>query len=364
VAAVSAPTVLVTGCGAPGFAGTLWSLRENDDGRDLAVVGVDVRREQAGRLLADDFYRVPPADDERFVDELLAVCRSASVDVVLPQVTRELPVLARHREEFAAAGTTVAVAGPETVDRANDKYALAELAADVGVPTPETTKVATAGELEDACDDLGYPDVPVVVKPPTSNGSRGMRVLDERRDRKRAFYEEKPDGTHSTLADLQAILGESFPSLLVMEYLPGDEYTVDAFRTPEGATEARSVAIPRRRDEIRAGISFRATVERDDEIIAYTDRLADALECAYAFGFQFKRDADGRPKLLESNPRIQGTMVTSTLAGANLVDASVRAALDEPVAPLDPDWDRAFYRYWGGVGTDGDDIVGNIGERR
>lgn len=354
------PTVLVTGCGAPGFAGTLWSLRRGD-GPDRHVVGVDARREQAGRLLADEFHRVPPADDERFVDELLDVCRSASVDVVLPQVTRELPVLARHREAFAEAGATVAVAGPATIERANDKGALAELSAEVGVPTPATTRVETAAELERACHDLGYPDVPVVVKPPASNGSRGMRVLDETRDRKRAFYEEKPDGTHATLDGLQGILGDEFPPLLVMEYLPGDEYTVDAFRAPPDAADDGSVVIPRRRDEVQSGISFRATVDRDEEMIAYTERLAEALDLSYAFGFQFKRDAEGRPKLLECNPRVQGTMVASTLAGANVVDASVGAAFDGRIPSFDPEWDRTFYRYWGGVGAEGDRLVGNIG---
>ncbi|MFB6164760.1 MAG: ATP-grasp domain-containing protein [Haloarculaceae archaeon] len=354
---MSDPTVLVTGCGAPGFPGTLYSLRADPD-RDPRVVGVDVRAEQAGRYLADDFFEVPRADADGFVGELLDVCRRADVDVVLPQVTRELPVLAAERERFADAGIDVAVADADVIGVANDKEALVEVCADVEVPRPETRAAETAAELTDACEALGHPDRPVVVKPPTSNGSRGMRILDPDRDRERAFYEDKPTGVYSTLPELRRILGESFPRLLVMEYLPGTEYTVDAFR-PRGGGE--TVAVPRRREEVRSGISFRTSVERHEAILAATERLADELELTGAFGFQFKLDADGEPKILECNPRVQGTMVTATMAGANLVAAAVRDARGDPLPALEPDWSTTFSRYWGGVGTVDGDVVGDLG---
>lgn len=358
MAGVSEPTVLVTGCGAPGFPGTLWSLR-SDDGLDGRVVGTDVRTEQAGRYLADSFHRVPAADDGAFVDELVDVCATEAVDVVLPQVTRELPVLAAERSRFEAVGATVAVPSADAVERANDKGTLIDVCRDLRVPHPETATVETGAQLEGACRELGYPGRPVVVKPPDSNGSRGVRVLDADRDRKRAFYEEKPTGLYARLEDLRETLGERFPRLLAMEHLPGQEYTVDAFRRSGGG---EVVAVPRRRESVRSGISFRAGLEEHEEIIEHARRLARELDLAYAFGFQFKLDRRGRPKILECNPRVQGTMVASTIAGANVVAASVRDALGEPLPRLEPAWDRSFYRYWGGVGVGGQGLVGNVGE--
>lgn len=355
-------TVLVTGCGAPGFPGTLWSLRRGADAREVHVIGADMRSEQAGRYLADAFVEVPAASDDGFVEAMVDICRREAVDVVLPQVTRELPVLAANADRFAAVGTTVAVSAPASVVRASDTGALVDCCVDLGVPAPATFEAESPDELAAASDRLGYPDRRVVVKPPNSNGSRGMRILDPHRDRKRAFYEEKPTGVFSTVEDLQAVLGDSFPRLLVTEYLPGTEYTVDAFRPMDG--RGTTTVVPRRRDEIRAGISFRATVVEDEAIIQHAERLADALDLRGAFGFQFKRGRNGRPKILECNPRVQGTMVTSTLAGANVVWAAVASALGEPVPPLEPTWDRSFYRYWGGIGVTGDEVVGNVGELR
>lgn len=353
-------TVLVTGCGAPGFPGTAYSLRNNPHDQPVRIVGIDVREAQAGRYLTDEFYTVPRAESEDFVQDVLAICRQEDVDVVLPQVTRELPVLASQREAVENQGTTVAISSERAIDRANDKGTLASVADEADVPTPDTSRVETADELSEAATRLGYPDRPVVVKPPVANGSRGLRILDANRDRQRAFYREKPDGRTTTLAALQKILGDSFPELLVVEYLPGTEYTVDAYRAPGGETEV----LPRRRDEVKAGISFAATPVDDDDMRAWTRRLGEELGLCYAFGFQFREDEDGRPRLLECNPRVQGTSVASTLAGGNTVYGAVAAAMGETIPEFDPEWGARFHRYWGGVGVVDGSFRGDVGGQR
>lgn len=355
--ATSPLTVLVTGCGAPGTVGTLWSLEENPHDRRVRTVGVDVRSRQAGRHLCDAFHTVPPADDEAFVERLLRVCESEGVDAVLPQVTRELSVLAANVERFREIGVGVAVSSASAIQEANDKAAVVDACEALGVPAPQTERVETWAELTAACEAFGYPETPVVIKPPVSNGSRGLRILDASRDRKRAFYDEKPDGAHTTLDALKPILGESFPPLLVTEYLPGTEYTVDVFRDGRETT-----VLPRSRDAVRSGISFQGTTVEHDAIIDASEALASRLDLEYAFGFQFKEATDGTPKILECNPRIQGTMVTSTLAEANFVYAAAAVAAGEPVPSFDPVWGTEFDRYWGGIGVFDGELVGNIGQ--
>ena len=43
------------------------------------------------------------------------------------------------------------------------------------------------------------------------------------------------------------------------------------------------------------------------------------MDLRYAFGFQFIGD-----KLLECNPRVQGTMIASTYAGCNIIYSAVK----------------------------------------
>ena len=116
--------------------------------------------------------------------------------------------------------------------------------------------------------------------------------------------------------------------------------------------ERLAVAMPRRRDTIRSGISFETMLLPDRaDLAAPTLRAAEHLGLRYAFGFQFKEDTDGVPRVLECNPRVQGTMVASVFGGVNPVWLAVQELLGEPPAELPaPPRAATFRRYWGGLG--------------
>lgn len=88
------------------------------------------------------------------------------------------------------------------------------------------------------------------------------------------------------------------------------------------------------------------------------------MNLQYAFGFQYKLAEDGTPKVLECNPRIQGTMVTSVFAGHNVIWYTVRELMG--VAPTAEELNQvsvreaSLYRFWGGVGTIDDEVVDEI----
>lgn len=337
-------TVLVTGVGAPGIKGTLHSLRENFDDRSVKVIGTDIKQEVVGAYLCDSFYRISRPSEKDYLDQLLSICESEGVDVILPQNTLELPVLAEKKHLFSNIGTSVAVSDAAAITIANDKYELMKLAEQIGVPTPKYTLIDQFESLVESARELGWPDKPIVVKPPLSNGMRGVRIIDESLDLKEMFYSEKPTSLFTKMNSLYETLGSHFPPLLVMEYLPNAEYTIDVLKAP------KYTIIPRKRDLIQSGITFNGTVEYHEELITYSQRLSDAVGLDYAFGFQFKMDEHNTPKLLESNPRVQGTMVLSTFAGANIIYAAVKRALNEDIPDFCIEWGTKILRYWGGIG--------------
>ncbi len=347
-------TVLVTGSGAPGIAGTLYSLRNNFDGRRVTTIGTDIQDEVVGRYLCDKFYKISRPSSQEYLPQLLSICEKERIDVLLPQNTAELPVLAEHKNEFESTGTKVAISSKKGIDLANNKYELMKLAKTVGVPAPRFHLVRSQEDLERRAGDLGWPKRPVVIKPPVSNGMRGLRVIDESLDQRHLFFAEKPSGVHVKMDYLMSVLGSSFPDLLVMEYLSGEEYTVDALKAE------KLVVIPRKRDLIKTGITFNGTVEKNEEIIEHSERLSRETDLKFAFGFQFKLDDKGTPKLLESNPRIQGTMVLATFAGANVVYGAVKHAMGEEVPEFDVAWGTRILRYWGGIGVGAESVLGAL----
>ena len=203
----------------------------------------------------------------------------------------------------------------------------------------------------DAVTALGYPDVPVVVKPPVSNGMRGVRVLKDNAWNLERFLSQKPDGLEISLQDLIGILhrGDSWPELVVSEYLPGDEYSVDVFMGSKV-----QVAIPRVRRVIRSGITFESSLDFRADLSEYSIQASRHLDLKYAVGFQFKLDRDGIPKVLECNPRVQGTMVASVFSGVNVIWMSVCELCGKPPTEVPAQLKRGcFYRYWGGIGVGG-----------
>ena len=140
-----------------------------------------------------------------------------------------------------------------------------------------------------------------------------------------------------------------------MEYLPGQEYTVDVYRDKNTI-----ISIPRKRIHVRSGISFETEIDNRMDIINISNSLANKLDLNHCFGFQFKLNKNKEPMLLECNPRIQGTMVASAVAGCNIILKSVLNALNINHDSINNEslCNGAIYkRYWGGIGINKGEIV-------
>ncbi len=293
--------ILVTGGGAPGIEGTLYSLRNHN------VVTCDMDVNAVGRWLSDKFYQIYPASHKHYIKELTWICKEESIDVILPQCTAELNVL--YSADLPA---KVAISG-RNIGK-NDVSG--------GKIVRNTEEIAQYARI--------YPKF--VIKPLYLNGSRGVKIVTTE---KPDFY-TKPGIPVTDVVRLCQDLPDKF-ELWVMPFYEGNEVTVDCFMGDE------FTAIPRIRRKIRSGITFEAEVIQDHDLIEKSHQLACALGLKYAFGFQF---IGGR--VIECNPRVQGTMVASTLAGANMIEAACLHAVGLPYK-FDIDWDTKFYRYWGGI---------------
>jgi len=336
-------TVLITGAGAPGAPGIIKSLRLVKE-RKIRIVGVDMDKNSVGFAMVDKFYLVPPAERKNFIPEVLRVAKREKVKVIIPLVTRELLKFAKNKEEFEKAGIKVSISGPEPLRIANNKYLLMKYCSENGIPVPIFRLVKNYRQFKEAVYALGYPGENVCFKPPISNGLRGFRVLTEKLDRLNLLMKEKPHNVLTTFKEIEEVLKEAkpFPELIVMEYLPGEEYSVDVLADKGKAI----IIIPRLREKIKMGISFVGVAMRDKEIIDYSKRIVETLRLNGNIGFQFKRDRDGVPKIIECNPRTQGTIVLCTAAGANLVYLAAKLALGEKIKKPKIKWGTKMIRYW------------------
>ena len=349
--------VIVTGAGAPGIIGTIYSLRNNYDKRKIKLVGTDIKDGVIGKYLMNSFHVVPKPNEREFIDKFLEICKREDIDVILPQVTNELEVFSRNKSRFEKIGVKVGVSNHDGLRIANNKFLLTRLAERIACSVPKFTLVKSLDEFEDVLPSLGYPEKPVAIKPPVSRGMRGLRIIEENKDKFDLWINEKPTGVYLTKKEFENIFEDKeFPELMVMEYLPGEEYTVDAL----AMNGKPFVIIPRKRLQIRSGITFQGITEEHEKIIKYSNTLIKELKLSYAFGFQFKLDENDEPKLLECNPRIQGTMVMATFANTNIIYSAVKLLLNEELPSFKVRWGTKLIRYWGGISVIDDKMVGKL----
>jgi len=344
--------VMITGAGAPGAPGIIKSLRLNNE-RKIKIVGVDSSLETSvGVGMVDEAYQIPSAKEETFIETILEICRKEKIDVIIPLVTMELFVFSKNKQLFKDNNIIVQVSDFEQLNIANNKYNLMQFCKENNVPYPEFYIVKSIDEFKEKAKMLGYPKKKICFKPPVSNGLRGFRIINDSTDKMDSLINEKPNSIYIGYDEFLQIAKDAnyFPELLLMEFLPGDEFSVDVM-VDNGKCHC---AMPRSRDKIKMGISFVGTTIEDNEIIEYSKKLVEELKLNGNIGLQFKRDTNGTPKIIESNPRVQGTIVLCTASGYNMVYNSVKAALGEELIEYKVSWNTKMIRYWDELYIDSD----------
>jgi hypothetical protein len=127
--------------------------------------------------------------------------------------------------------------------------------------------------------------------------------------------------------DLRSILAhqESFATMLLMEFLEGDEYSVDCFGTQTGELFMTP------RCKRHGGQSLNAPQEVLDGVRA----LAHHFGMKGLFNVQLKHQ-EGITRTIEINPRMSGGIAMTRFAGFNFPVAAISEALGESIALPQP----------------------------
>jgi carbamoyl-phosphate synthase large subunit len=333
--------VLMTGAGAPGGPGIIKALLQNPN---INLIVCDADANATGRYLGVHFIQIPFAGKDYFIDEILKLCLEYSINVVFPLVTSELFKFSINLHLFHQIGTKVIVSGIESLTIANSKGALLDHLHKSGIIVPQYHIVSNKEDLIIACEKLGYPKNQIVVKPCISNGSRGIRILSETVSEFDLLFNHKPNNLYSNLHKYLSIIGQNkIPQILVSEYLPGDEFTIDTI-----VKNGRLIlVIPRKRVKMVGGISTAGTFIKNENIIKYVEDIVSTLNLNGPIGLQVKSDINGIYKILEINPRIQGTSVAALGIGINLPLISVFNEMNiQFEEKIEIKWGTNFVRYY------------------
>lgn len=168
-------------------------------------------------------------------------------------------------------------------------------------------------------------EYPVFIKPAVGQGAQGAKII-------------------NSPVELEYEL-EKGEDIVICEYMPGEEYTIDCFTDRFG--ELRVVK-QRTRERIRSGIAVHSKeVCVDKEVKRIAEIINLRLKFRGAWFFQVKQTKDRMYKLLEISPRIPGTMGLSRNMGINFPLLTLFDFWGNDVNIIENDYgislDRAFY---------------------
>jgi carbamoyl-phosphate synthase large subunit len=343
-------TVVLTGVGLDGGPDIIRALRA-DPAISVRVVGVDANAEQPSRYLCDQFDVVPPRDDPSYIDAVARVAARAGARVIYPLPALDQEIFARARTDLAGEGFAVPVSSAEGVRICNDKWLLYErMRETLPAVAPATQPVYSVEELAEAAATFGYPEQRVCIRRKVSRGAIGLRVLDAGTARLSALLEENPGSFLVSLDEAIDILRQapSFPTYLVQEYLPGDEWDVDVL-----CRDGEAVVIATRHNlEMMGAGAMRSALEPSEKLASLAAEIVGELELNAVVNLAFRSDERGNPKLLEINQRIPSSILCAMAGGLNLVSLAVRQALGERLEAAEPEWGGQFLRHFQSVVID------------
>ncbi len=308
-AAVDRPNVLITSAARKVLLVRAFAeaLRRCGSG---AVIAADISPLAAALYAADRARLVRRSDDPSFVDELLGICADERVGLVVPTRDEELPILARARDRFEAAGTTVLVSTADAVDTCRDKAHFVAAVSDAGLDAPVIYDEGTA---------VRYP---AFVKPKLGKGGRGATRVDD------------AGQLDEALAAIRALGDDP----LIQAFVEAPEFTVDVFIDFEGRPIS---CVPRERVAVVGGESVVGRTVRDQELAAASVRLCSAIGLVGHLTVQAFRTRDG-VSFIEINPRYGGAANLGFEAGAFTPEYAVRAARGERLDPRLDDYEAGL----------------------
>ena len=244
------------------------------DSRRFRVAGVSSIMHVKCKICEDHYFISSTVDDPDLRHELEQLMVRLDANILIP-VHDE--VMFRLKPHF---GNRIPGSGLSTIETCRSKSA---------------TYAALQG-LVKVPKQLDGSTFPCFIKPDRGQGSRGAKLLRNA---------EEFDAHH-------------YPGMLVLEYLPGEEYTVDCLSDSQGRLIH---CAPRLRIRIENGIAVETRGVDLPEAVTASEIINGTLKMRGTWFCQFKRDINGELTLLEVAPRIAGASAINRIElGVNLTE--------------------------------------------
>ena len=321
--------IAVTGLNAidspgPGVA-VIRAIRECTD-FDTRIIGLSYESLEPGLYmhdLVDKTYQIPypSAGTDSLINRLEYIHEIENLELIIPNFDAELFNFIKLRERLKTMGIATFMPDFEQFE-ARDKMKLLEFGKKYDFYVPEDKIIHEFRELKKLEDDFEYP---MVVKGKFYDAI----IANSMEQVEKAFYK------------LQAKWG--LP-IIIQEFIKGTEINIAALGDGEG--NAISV-IPMRKLYITdKGKAWAGVTLDDDSLLQLARKFVKVTKWRGGCELEVMLTNDGKPYIMEVNPRFPAWIYLTAAAGQNQPASLVKMALGQKVEPFtDYEVGKIFIRY-------------------
>lgn len=274
-------------------------------------------------------YPCPKSNPEAFIEFMINHLRSNSYDVVFPMDDVTIAILSRYKQELSQY-TKLPIADFQTIMKARDKSKTMKIATEYGIPCPLTFNVHDFSQLKGIKEKL---ELPVVIKPKESSGSRGILYV-----RSKDMLEEAYKRVHKV-----------YPWPIIQEYIPTRENKLHVCALFNEKAEPIAHFQQRiiREYPVNGGVGTLWESIYDADILSLGLRLFRAFQWYGIVMAEFIIDSrDGKPKLMEINPRFWNTLALAVQCGVDFPYLLFRLAMDPDMGPVKIEYELGKRARW------------------
>ncbi len=270
--------------------------RSLKDCKEINLYSVSSAVKNHAPFVFERHFEISDVRDSGWIDQLNAIISANQIDLLFPANSFVIDGLLKNR---AAVKCPIVWSKPELIELTRSKRETLRRLSGV----LQTPRLYESPKQVDA--------YPVFVKPDRGYGAQGAREV-----RSKIELEE---------------IWSADPGLLIQEYLPGDEFTVDCFSSESGKL---LYCAGRKRERVRMGTSMHAEIIEGPAAARFENlarRILENIPLSGAWFFQLKENANGELCLLEVEARIAGTMCLNRVRGVNFALLSIFQKLGIPI---------------------------------
>ena len=312
---------------------------------DCKITGLDIRDDAHGLYFCDEKRITKRSSDPGYGQEISSIYKELDGDLLIPLSTTDQEFFSSRMNTFRQDQLIVVCSDENAVSLANHKTKLFRHLSSFINFIPQFIEINSEMDVESMI--AGFEGKPFVIKQAKGTGGQGSFIVagsrEELNPNDRQFFLPKGEW----ISRVEKI--KSDEERFIMEYLPGDEFSVDCL----SLSGDLFYCVVRKRLKTQGGMALVSEVIMDEEIQLLVKEIISNLKFSYINNIQFKRDANNHLKLIEINPRIPGTLQLSIDAGAPFIRDMINLALGkEPMRDPPIKTGMKYYRYWSGIAVE------------